>query len=63
MVKKLPLFNGYTVDLRLKQFRMITGEKLFFFDFNSKKGEKILKEYIQSLNKKSSEFKEILKYF
>lgn len=48
---KLPEFNGYTIDFRLKQFRKVDREKfkIEFIDFNSKRGEKILEEYNKNL--------------
>jgi hypothetical protein len=47
MVTKLPEFNGYTVDERLKQFRKVDREKpsVDFVDFDSEEGEKLLAEY------------------
>jgi hypothetical protein len=42
-VRKLKEFKGYTVDLRLQQFRkMELGKQLDFIDFNSPKGRKLL---------------------
>ncbi|MBW2995320.1 hypothetical protein KY312_03130 [Candidatus Woesearchaeota archaeon] len=62
-MKKLPIFEGYTVDVRLKQFRKVKGIKIKFINFDSEKGENILNKYIKSLNKKSKEFKELIKHF
>jgi hypothetical protein len=48
-VKELPTFKGYTVDVRLQQFRRFplgkTGE---FIDFKSEKGDQLLAEWIKS---------------
>lgn len=46
-VRKLKTFKGYTVDLRLQQFRKIVydetfGERLDFIEFTSAKGQKLL---------------------
>lgn len=42
-VRKLKEFQGYTVDLRLQQFRKVElGKQLDFIDFDSKKGRKLL---------------------
>ena len=46
-VRKLKEFQGYTVDLRLQQFRKmeygkIFGERLQFIQFTSPKGKKLL---------------------
>ena len=48
-MKKLPIFQGYTVDMRLKQFRRITKKGIEFIDFDSKKGTALLKKYIDIL--------------
>ena len=51
MVHVLPTFKGYTVDIRLKQFRKIgPGLKIMFIDFDSPKGDKLLAEYIETLS-------------
>ena len=42
----LPTFKGYTVDERLKKFRVaIYGKRLEFISFDSRKGKKILTCY------------------
>ena len=46
-VRKLKEFQGYTVDLRLQEFRKmeygkIFGERLQFIQFTSPKGKKLL---------------------
>ena len=50
MVIKLPEFNGYTVDERLKQFRKVDRDKpsIDFVDFDSEKGQELLDEYEES---------------
>ena len=41
----LPTFKGYTVDLKLKEFRKAIPEVILeFIPFDSPKGEKLLKE-------------------
>ena len=44
---RLKSFKGYTVDFRLRQFRKVNKNKdlIEFINFNSNKGEKLLKEY------------------
>ncbi len=43
--RKLPEFNGYTVDERLREFRKVVhGKSIEFIDFESKKGKKLLKQ-------------------
>jgi len=63
MVKKLPILNGYTVDIRLRQFRKVRGETIIFIDFNTEKGEHLLSEYIDGLSKDCEEFKKIIDLF
>jgi hypothetical protein len=43
MVTVLPVFRGYTVDVRLRQFRKVKpGQIIEFVDFDSPKGRKLL---------------------
>jgi hypothetical protein len=45
MVHNLPTFKGYTVDLRLREFRRaIPDVTLQFIPFDSSKGRKLLGE-------------------
>jgi len=62
-LQKLPIFEGYYVDVRLKQFRKVSKENIHFIDFDSIGGEKILLRYIESLDNESKEFKEFIHYF
>ncbi len=42
---QLPVFNGYTVDKRLRQFRKIGGDMgIEFIEFDSNKGLELLIE-------------------
>ena len=64
MIRTLPIFKGYTVDVRLKQFRRIVKQSKFFagmeyLDFDSDKGDRILTQYIKTLDIKSPEFEEV----
>ena len=44
-VRILPTFKGYTVDMRLKEFRRAIPEvTLEFIQFNSPEGQKLLSE-------------------
>ena len=44
-VRKLPTFKGYTVDHRLRQFRIIErGKPWEFIEFESDQGQQLLKE-------------------
>lgn len=41
----LPIFKGYTVDVRLKEFRKaVWGEMIEFIDFDSDEGEALWHE-------------------
>lgn len=56
----LPVFKGYTVDVRLRQFRRVNPDtSIEFLDFDSQKGDELLGEYINTLDKDSAEFREI----
>lgn len=63
MVKQLPEFKGYTIDIRLREFRKVIKKGIKFISFNSNKGEILLVEYIDTLNKESDEFKELKNIF
>jgi hypothetical protein len=42
---KLPTYQGFTIDKRLKQFRkVIPGCQIEFIEFDSKEGKDLLKE-------------------
>ncbi|MDE2588161.1 MAG: hypothetical protein KGL95_00625 [Patescibacteria group bacterium] len=42
-VRTLQIFQGYTVDVRLKQFRKVeVGQELEFIDFDSSLGQELL---------------------
>ncbi len=47
-MRVLPTFRGYTLDVRLRQFRKVTWKpapKLEFVEFNSPKGQRLLEAY------------------
>jgi len=63
MVWTLPVFKGYTVDVRLRQFRKANLDSgLEFVDFESPQGDDLLEEYLGTLDENSAEFKEIAAY-
>ncbi len=63
MVKVLPVFNGYTVDVRLREFRKGSSETgMEFIDFSSPEGDDLLEEYLGTLDKNSAEFRKISAY-
>lgn len=52
---KLPTFQGYTVDVRLQEFRkLIYGKKFEIIKFNSSKGIDLIKEYERSNKRRGS---------
>lgn len=64
MIKKLPTFKGYTVDVRVGEFRKIPfdgngDEEWEWIDFDSEEGDKLLCELLATLPKTSKLFKEI----
>lgn len=61
MTKQLPLFKGWTVDVRLKQFRRIILNEIEFMDFDSEEGVKFLNEYITIIE--SEELNNFIHYF
>ena len=63
MPRLLPVFKGYTVDVRLREFRKFDCEKGIdgteFIDFDSEEGDKLLSELIRTLDSNDPLFKEI----
>jgi hypothetical protein len=52
-MNKLPTYKGYTVDIRLKEFRKADIKKgLEFIPFDSDRGDKLLNGYLKTLSKK-----------
>ena len=44
----LPVFRGYTVDIRLREFRRVAwGKRLEFIPFDSPKGRRLLRRLKQ----------------
>jgi hypothetical protein len=49
MIRILPTFKGYTVDMRLKEFRKaVWGEEVEFLSFKSEKGKRLLIAFLQT---------------
>ena len=61
-MRALPVFRGYTVDVRLRQFRRVSSEGIEFLDFGSEQGDGLLDEYIDTLHRDSAEFRTIAHY-
>ena len=61
MLKELPKFRNFVVDLRLKEFRCVKSDSLIFIKFDTIEGSSLLKEYIKKLDKDSQQYKELLK--
>lgn len=48
-MNKLPVYNGYTVDFKLKEFRKaIYGKVLEFISFDSPLGQKLLDDFMKT---------------
>ena len=46
MPRKLPVFKGYTMDVRLQEFRKLIPDKKFeIIPFNSSKGIDLIKAF------------------
>ena len=62
MMRELPVFRGYTVDVRLRQFRKADAVKrmIEFVDFESEQGEELLSAYVDTLDADSEDGKETL---
>ena len=46
-MRQLPTFKGFTVDLRLKEFRKAEyGKALEFIPFDSEKGQKLITGFL-----------------
>ena len=59
MIRILPTFKGYTVDMRLKEFRKaVWGKEIEFLSFESAKGKRLLIAFLQT-----SEGEEELAYY
>ena len=62
MIKKLPVFQGYTVDVRLQEFRKANlGEELEFISFKSEEGDAMLSDFVDTLDPNTQEGLELLK--
>ena len=59
MVRTLPVFNGYTVDSRLMQFRKVTSNSIEFVNFETEEGDRLLGQYIRTLDVNSEEFRDL----
>jgi len=60
MIRTLPIFKGYTVDLRLQEFRKIEADKLpEFIPLLSDKGARLFYEFKQT----EEDQKELNHYF
>jgi hypothetical protein len=56
MVKCLPTFQGYTVDVRLREFRKITSvSEIEFVNFDSPKGDMLLEGFLDTLDANNKE--------
>jgi hypothetical protein len=58
MIRLLPVFKGYTVDVRLQEFRRIKRDKpMEFISFTSSEGQRLLLAMAQQAAKAEKEEK------
>jgi hypothetical protein len=62
-MKQLPTFKGWTVDIRLKEFRKVTEEGMQFLSFDSEEGDALLGDFILTLDEHDPLFIEIAELF
>ena len=61
MVKQLPMFKGFTVDVRLRQFRKANSDTgIVFVDFDSELGDALLAKLVDSIDAGSEEGRSFL---
>ncbi|MCA9408257.1 MAG: hypothetical protein KC733_06180 [Candidatus Omnitrophica bacterium] len=61
MTNQLPTFKGYTVDIRLKEFRKTDPQwGMAFVSFDSPQGEALLVSFIRTLDADTNEGREML---
>ncbi|HOY10119.1 MAG TPA: hypothetical protein PLB05_08590, partial [Candidatus Omnitrophota bacterium] len=61
MIRNLPTFKGYTVDVRLREFRKsIPHQELTFIPFDSPQGDELLVGFIRTIDADTKEGRELL---
>ncbi len=61
MIKIVPVFQGYTVDVRLKEFRKVDPEwGMEFVSFDSDKGDIMLQGFIDTIDADTREGLDLL---
>ncbi len=61
MLNILPTYEGYTVDIRLKEFRKVDPQVgVEFIPFESPKGDELLEGFIETINADTSKGREML---
>lgn len=49
MIRVLPTYKGYTVDMRLKEFRRaVWGKEIEFIPFDTVKGQKLITGFLRT---------------
>lgn len=65
MIRHLPTYHGYTVDVRLREFRRARWTKngnpgrLIIIPFDSPRGDRMCVAYMNSMSPHSPRFKEL----
>ena len=61
MINILPTFEGYTVDIRLKEFRKVDPHLgMEFVPFDSHEGDRLLDGFIETINADTNEGRKML---
>lgn len=56
MLKRLPTFEGFTVDVRLREFRKVTSvSESEFVGFDSPEGDMLLEGFLDTLDSNNKE--------
>ena len=61
MIKQLPTFEGYTVDIRLKEFRKVDPHRgMEFIPFDSPVGDRLLEGFVETIDADTNEGRAML---
>jgi hypothetical protein len=60
MVAALPTYQGWTVDVRLREFRKVRQDGLHFLPFNTTEGDDLLGRFINAIDTNTTEGHDLL---